>query len=100
MALFRVTEVLSGNKVRVANGWSWGVNKGTDVIIAGYNPTKGTVGILAQINADLAKSRLTSLINGKDVELGQVSRVDADGCITCLVFYNGVDVAKYFPEYL
>ena len=97
MALFNVTEILSGNRIRVT-GWNWSTHSGTDVIIAGYNPTQGAQAI-AKLNEDLAKARLTSLINGKDVELGKVYHVNSEGSITCLVFYNGVDVAKYFPEY-
>lgn len=98
MALFQVTEILSGNKVRVAKGWSWGEHKGTDVVIAGYDPTKGSDGVIKNLNEQLATIRLTSLINGKDIELGQVISVNGE-CITCIVYYNGVDIAKYFPEY-
>lgn len=98
MALFRVAEIKAGNKIQVANGWEWGGDQGTDVIIAGYNPTQGNHE-LSRINEELAKNRLSSLIQGKEVELGRVVTKNNDGSITCVTYYNGVDIAKYFPEY-
>lgn len=97
MALFKVEKILSGNKIKVANGWSWGSHEGTKVQIAGYNPSTGAQDFI-KLNEDLAKDRLNHLINNKDVELGEVVRVDGD-CITCMVYYNGIDISKYFPEY-
>ncbi len=98
MALFKVAEIISGNRIKVAGGWNWTTHSGTEVIIAGYNPTQGGQAIDI-LNESLAKARLTALISNKDVELGKVFQVNADKSITCLVFYNGVDIAKYFPEY-
>jgi len=97
MALFRVKEILSGNKVKL-EGWNWKDSTGTDVVIAGYNPTQGDNAI-AKLNESLAKNRLTSLIDQKEIELGRVLNLNDDGSITCLAFYDGVDIAKYFPEY-
>jgi hypothetical protein len=97
MALFRVKEILSGNKVKV-EGWNWKDSTGTDVVIAGYNPTQGNDN-LTKVNETLAKNRLISLIDQKEIELGRVINLNEDGSITCVAFYNGVDIAKYFPEY-
>jgi len=97
MALFKVTEILSGNKIKV-EGWEWKGIEGTDVVIAGYNPTQGTEAI-AKLNEDLAKNRLMSLIQGKEIELGRVTSYNDDRSITCIAYYNNVDIAKYFPEY-
>lgn len=98
MALFRVTEILSGNKIKV-QGWVWAERNGTDVIIAGYNPMQGNPH-MSSLNEDLAKNRLTSLILGKDIELGRVVDFNENtGAINCVAYYNGVDIAKYFPEY-
>ncbi|WP_026729480.1 hypothetical protein [Flavobacterium denitrificans] len=97
MALFRVKEILSGNKVRL-EGWNWKESTGTDVVIAGYNPTQGE-DTFATVNESLAKNRLISLIDQKEIELGRVVNLNEDGSITCVAFYNGVDISKYFPEY-
>ena len=98
MALFRVNNILTGNKVQVT-GWSWNDYSGTDVIIAGYNPNIIADGSISIISQELAKNRLTSLVLGKEIELGKVISVNSDGSITCVAFYNGIDIAKYFPEY-
>lgn len=101
MALFRVTQILNGNRIKV-EGWLWNGHEGTDVIIAGYNLTNSFLGTnesINRINQDLAVNRLSSLILTKEVELGRVLSINEDGSITCIVYYNGVDIAKYFPEY-
>jgi hypothetical protein len=100
MALFRVNKILTGNKVQV-DGWTWKEHAGTDVIIAGYNPyiISDNESII-RISQELAKNRLTSLVLEKEIELGKVISINDDDSITCIAYYNGIDIAKYFPEYI
>lgn len=99
MALFRVNKILTGNKVQVT-GWTWDGHSGTDVIIFGYNPDVfSRDASIISINQELAKNRLTSLVLEKDIELGKVISKNDDGSITCVAFYKGIDISKYFPEY-
>ena len=99
MAVFRVTEIIDGNTIRVA-GWVWsaGSYQGTKVKIAGYttSPASTEYGMLL-------KNRLTNLLLGKDVELKNVTKADKgivqkDDILYCSVYLNDVDISKYFPE--
>ena len=93
---FRVTNIIDGETIQVA-GWKWQDVSGTRVKITGYtiNPNDPQFG-------NLAKSRLTTLLSGKDVDLRNPIKIDSSDnlgpTINCSVFLNDIDVANYFPE--
>ena len=92
MALFKVTSVIDGDTFTVPV-WYSSQNSGTVVRPSGYNtPEQGEPGYVQ------AKTKLSSLILGKDVELGDAVNFD-HGRIVCPVFYAGRNLADYFPEY-
>jgi len=73
-------------------GWKWNGNQGTRVRPTGYDaPELGTIAGAA------ARRKLTQLIHGKQVELGSAHTVDR-GRLVCDVYFNGRNLAAYFPE--
>jgi len=97
MAIFRVTDIIDGNTIKVA-GWKWSTYLGSKVKILGYEPSPPNTEY-----GMLLKNRLTTLLLGKDVELKNVVKAekgngDNDDLIYCYVYLNDVDISKYFPE--
>ncbi len=92
MTQFKVTNIVDGDTFDVTPGWTWNGNQGTRVRPAGYDAPE----LLSQ-SGEAAKSRLSKLLYGKMVELGEAYRIDR-GRIVCEVFFNGVNLAKYFPK--
>ncbi len=91
--LWTVTNVIDGDTFDVIPNWEWKDQTGNSIRAAGYNtPEKG------QLGYQEAKDRLTRLIQGKDVELGDGIKITY-GRLLCPVFYNGKNLAEYFPEY-
>lgn len=94
MEEFTVTEVFDGDTFRIWPRWEWGNRKGDIVRPLGYNtPEEGEPGY------EEAKRRLTNLILNKKVEIGNVETIDTYGRLLARVYYNGKDLAEYFPEY-
>lgn len=92
MEFFSVTQVIDGDTF-VVPFWRSNNVTGTVVRPTGYNtPEEGEPGYQE------AKTKLANLILGKNVGLGDAVNFDHDR-IVCQVFYNGRDLAAYFPEY-
>ena len=90
---FKVTKVIDGDTIEVSPNWKWNDQEGNVVRANGYNtPEQGQPGYQA------AKDKLTNLILGKEVELKNASRITY-GRLLCDVYYNGKNLADYFPEY-
>jgi len=93
MADFKVTHVVDGDTFDVSPNWRWNNETGSRVRPTGYDaPESGT------IEGQRAKEKLKRLILGKTVQLGEVAKIDR-GRLVCKVFYNGKNLADYFPEY-
>lgn len=93
MNTFTVDTVIDGDTFSVKNGWKWNNQSGNIVRPTGYDtPEKGEPGY------NEATKKLTDLILNKQVELGKVVNMD-HGRIVCDVFFNGQNLADYFPEY-
>ena len=93
MTNFSVREVIDGDTFRVRNGWKWKGQTGDLVRPTGYNaPEKGKPGY------QKAKDKLTKLILGKTVDIKNSVKIDR-GRLVSDVYYNGKNLADYFPEY-
>jgi len=94
MADFTVSEIVDGDTFRVKNGWKWNEKNGDTVRPTGYNtPEKGEPGY------EKAKQKLKDLILGKTVDIKSVKVVDEWGRLVAEVYYNGKNLADYFPGY-
>jgi endonuclease YncB( thermonuclease family) len=90
---FKVTNVIDGDTFEVSPEWKWDDHTGSVVRPNGYNtPEQGEEGYQE------AKDKLTRLILGKDVELKNAVSITY-GRLLCDVYYNGKNLADYFPEY-
>ena len=94
MADFIVSEIVDGDTFKVKNGWEWNEKKGDTVRPTGYDtPEKGETGY------EQTKQKLKDLILGKTVDIKSVKIVDQWGRLVADVYYNGKNLADYFPEY-
>ena len=93
MAEFSVIQVIDGDTFDVSPQWRWEGQTGSRVRAAGYDaPELGTFG------GQAAKEKLERLILGRKVELGAAYRVDR-GRLVCEVYFQGKNLADYFPEH-
>lgn len=92
--LGEVSEVVDGDTFKVKNGWEWNGKKGDTVRPTGYNtPEKWNPGY------ERAKKRLENLILNKKVDIKDAKIVDEWGRLVAEVYYDGKNLAEYFPEY-
>ena len=90
---FKVIKVIDGDTFEVSPKWEWNNQEGNIVRANGYDaPEQGQPGYQA------AKDKLTSLILGKEVELKNPIKITY-GRLLCDVYYQGKNLAEYFPEY-
>lgn len=93
MNKFLVDDVIDGDTFSVKNGWKWKEQTGNLVRPTGYDtPEKGQPGY------DKATEKLRNLILNKEVEIGNAVNLD-HGRLVCDVFFDGKNLADYFPEY-
>lgn len=93
MAEFKVTAVIDGDTFDVSPGWVWKGQTGNRVRPAGYDAPEITT-----LAGPSAKSKLTGLLLGQVVALGDAYRVDR-GRLVCEVYLNGKNLTAYFPKY-
>jgi hypothetical protein len=92
MESFNVEAVFDGNTIEVSPKWQFEGTKGDTVVATGYNPPKsGKPGMSAE-------QKLSILVHNKKVELGTPEGLDGKKLV-CGVFFNGINLADYFPEY-
>ena len=93
MAMFTVSAIIDGDTFEVSGGWKWNGTTGERVRPTGYDaPELNTKAGLQ------AKAKLSTLILGKQVELGSAKTIDR-GRLVCDVFFNGHNLADYFARY-
>jgi endonuclease YncB( thermonuclease family) len=90
---FKVTFIVDGDTVDVSPNWTWSNESGSRVRPTGYNAPE-----VNTIAGQQAIQKLKNLILGKTIQLGEVAKVDR-GRLVCKVYFNGRDLADYFPEY-
>jgi len=93
MAEFKVINVIDGDTFEVSPGWRWNGKEGTYVRPTGYDAPE-----LHEYGGQAAKEKLSKLILGKQVELGAAYKVDR-GRLVCDVYFNGRNLADFFPNY-
>lgn len=90
---FKTINIIDGDTFEVLPSWKWKNESGNRVRPTGYNtPEKG------QLGYENSKAKLENLILGKDVELRTAYRIDR-ARLVCDVYFNGSNLADYFPEY-
>lgn len=90
---FKVFEVVDGDTFKVTPKWKWRNQSGNAVRPIGYDtPEQSEQGFTE------AKSKLTSLILGKDVEIKNVKSISYERLL-CEVYLNGINIAEYFVDY-
>lgn len=93
MPNFKVTHIVDGDTFDVTPGWKWNNQTGDRVRPTGYDAPE-----LDKPGGAVAKQKLERLILHKEVELRQVATIDR-GRLVCDVYFNGKNLADYFPEY-
>ena len=93
MPAFTVTSVIDGDTFDVSPQWNWNGQTGNRVRPTGYNAPE-----LHEYGGQAARKKLSSLILGKRVELRNSRKIDR-GRLVCGVYFNGRNLADYFPEY-
>jgi len=93
MVEFTVFNVIDGDTFDVSPGWNWKGELGSRVRPTGYDAPE-----LDAYGGQVAKNKLARLIFGNKVALGTAYRVDR-GRLVCDVYFNGRNLADYFPEY-
>ena len=90
---FTVKQVIDGDTFDVSPRWRWNEQTGDRVRAYDYDAPE-----LGEPGGREAKEKLERLILGKEVELGTAHTIDR-GRLVCDVFYEGKNLADYFPEY-
>jgi endonuclease YncB( thermonuclease family) len=93
MSEFKVTSIIDGDTFDVSPEWKWNNQKDSRVRPTGYDAPE-----LNEYGGQAAKDKLTKLILGKQVELRTAYKIDR-GRLVCDVYYQGRNLANYFPEY-
>ncbi|HEY49980.1 MAG TPA: thermonuclease family protein [Dehalococcoidia bacterium] len=87
-----VADVINGSTFVVFPQWTWRDQKGEVVRPTGYHaPEYGS-------EARIAKEKLSNLIMNKEIEIGVIHRVEGV-MLFCDVYFQGKNLAEYFPEY-
>ncbi|MFQ5504484.1 MAG: thermonuclease family protein [Planctomycetota bacterium] len=93
MVSFNVSHVVDGDTFDVSEGCRWNGQSGARVRAAGYDAPE-----LQQPGGEAAKSKLSRLVLGKQVELRQAHRLDR-GRLVADVYLDGRHLEDYFSEY-
>ena len=90
---FKVIKVIDGDTFEVSPNWKWNDQTGRVVRANGCDaPEKVEPGY------QTAEDKLSDLILDKEVEFKNPIRITY-GRLLCDVYYNGKNIADYFPEY-
>ncbi len=93
MPAFTVNSIIDGDTFDVSSQWQWNGQTGYRVRPTGYDAPE-----LHAYGGQAAKDKLSGLIYGQQVELRTAYKVDRDRLV-CDVYFNGRNLADYFPEY-
>jgi endonuclease YncB( thermonuclease family) len=91
--MFEVIRTVDGDTFDVSPSWKWNGQSGDRVRPTGYDAPE-----LNEYGGQAAKDKLSRLIFGKKVDLRKAYKVDR-GRLVCDVYFNGKNLAEYFPEY-
>ncbi len=93
MSVFTVTAIIDGDTFEVSPRWKWNGDTGTRIRPTSYDATE-----LHAYGGQAAKNKLSNLILGEEVDLRTAHKIDR-GRLVCDVYYQGRNLADYFPEY-
>ncbi len=93
MSPFKVSSIIDGDTFEVTPQGKWNGQTGSRVRPTGFDAPE-----LPGLSGYAAKERLVHLILGKQIELGTAYKVDR-GRVVCDVYFNGKNLADYFPGY-
>jgi endonuclease YncB( thermonuclease family) len=92
MAAFKIESVIDGNTFEVSPPWEFDGETGSIVRATGYDAPKSGKGAIA------AEQKLSILMQNKSVELESPQGIE-DGKLLCAVYFQGINLADYFPSY-
>ena len=92
METFTAEAVVDGNTIIISPPWKLDEETGDTIRATGYNPPKSGKEALK------AEQKLSVMIQNKHIELDTPQGVEK-GKLVCDVYYNGINLADYFPEY-
>jgi endonuclease YncB( thermonuclease family) len=92
MPVFTVTSIIDGDTFEVTPQWRWNGQIGTRVRPAGYDAPE-----LHAYGGQAVKERLSSLVYGKQVELGTAYKIDR-GRLVCEVYLGNTNLADHFDR--
>jgi len=93
MSNFRVTEIVDGDTFDVTPRWQWNGQTGSRIRPAGYDAPE-----LTGLRGYAAKTRLARLVLGQEVDLRAAHTIDR-GRLVCEVYFQGKNLADYFPGF-
>ena len=93
MSAFTVTSIIDGDTFEVSPQWKWNGTTGMRVRPVGYDAPE-----LLAYGGQAAKTKLSRLMNGEQVELRTAYKVDR-GRLVCDVYFRNRNLADNFPEY-
>lgn len=96
-AMWKVEKIIDGNSIEVSPGWKLKDKSGNRIRINGYKLEMDLMP--AEFAQSLAKDRLKTLIDGKEVQLNMEVEVNDSGELVCSVYLDGIDISKYFLEF-
>ena len=92
METFIVEAVVDGNTLIISPPWKLDNETGDRVRATGYNPPK------TGSEAMKAEQKLSIMIQNKQIELDTPQGIER-GKLVCDVYFKGINLADYFPEY-
>lgn len=92
MESFNVEAVVDGNTLIISPPWKLDNETGDKIIATGYNPPKSGA------EAMKAEQKLSIMVQNKQIELAEPKGIER-GKLVCDVYFNGMNLADYFPEY-
>ena len=85
--VFKVKSVVDGETIKVEPRWKWNNEIGDTI----------KIGDQIKINSDYLLKRLITILNDREIELKNPSKVEGD-ILYCYIFLDGVNIKTYFPE--
>lgn len=90
MHQFQVAQIIDGDTFDVNPSWQWNGQTGSRVRPTGYDAAE-----IDSRGGQAAKTKLSNLILGRMVGLGNAYKIDR-GRLVCDVYFNGYNLADYF----
>ena len=90
---FKVTKIVDGDTFKISPGWKWNNKKGKIIRPTGYDTPERK-----EPEYQETTEKLKKLLLNNEVELKNPIKLSYNRLL-CDVYFNGKDLAEYFPEY-